>query len=73
MTGGFVLLVDLSNKSAQVIDTGTDTAVRLWSGVTRRTAVTVAEEDGWVMVGAWRYTSPPDGFWRRVEPGFTPE
>jgi hypothetical protein len=55
------LVVDLSNKSAQIIDSARRVTL-FWSGVTRRTAAEKAAEAGWLVDGEWEHTSPPDGF-----------
>lgn len=56
------LVVDLSNKSATVLDHAGRVQL-IWSGVTRRTAVELARVAGWQQAGQWTLTSPPDGFW----------
>jgi hypothetical protein len=56
------LVVDLSNKSAQLLDSEGRTTL-IWSGVTRRTAVDAATAAGWYVSQDWMLTSPPDGFW----------
>lgn len=61
------LVVDLSNKSAEVRDSSGHTDL-IWSGVTRTTAETTAWAAGWRRAGEWKHTSPPDGFWCPVQP-----
>jgi hypothetical protein len=65
------LVVDLSNKSAEVRD-GDGRTVLIWSGVTRSTAEPKAHAAGWRRAGPWQLTSPPDGFWCPVEACFRP-
>jgi hypothetical protein len=65
------LVVDLSNKSAQVLDG--DRSLLAWSSVTCRTAEPMAHAAGWRRAGSWELTSPPDGFWCPVEPCETGE
>ncbi len=60
------LVVDLSNKSAEVRTDGRTQLI--WSGVTRRTAEAKAHAAGWRRSGEWVLTSPPDGFWCPVRP-----
>lgn len=60
------LVVDLSNKSAEVRVSGRTELI--WSGVTRRTAAERAHAAGWVRCGEWELTSPPDGFWCPLRP-----
>lgn len=69
---GVRLVVDLSNKSAQVVDV-TGRSLLAWSGVTRSAAVPLAHAAGWRRAGGWELTYPPDGFWCRVEPCETGE
>jgi hypothetical protein len=71
MTMSARLVVDLSNKSAQVLDG--DRSLLAWSGVTRTGAEPLAYAAGWRRAGGWELTSPPDGFWCRVEPCETGE
>lgn len=59
---GYRLVVDLSNKSARIVD-GEGRSPLAWSGVTRRTAVERATAAGWFVSEDWQLTSPPDGFW----------
>jgi hypothetical protein len=66
------LVVDLSNKSAQVIDKG-GRSLLAWSEVTRSSAVPLAHAAGWRRAGGWALTYPPDGFWCPVEPCETGE
>lgn len=55
------VVVDLSNKTAQVV--GPEGAVALFGpGVTRRNAAAVLARHGWEIDGKWKLTSPPDGF-----------
>lgn len=56
------LVVDLSNKSAEVRDT-TGRTLLIWSGVTRSSAEPLAASAGWLRNGPWVWTSPPDRFW----------
>lgn len=60
------LVVDLSNKTAQV-QVG-DRTEWFWSSVTRRSAEAMAHAAGWRRTGDWQLTSPPDGFWCPVQP-----
>ena len=55
------LVVDLSNKSAQLID-GAGHCIAMWSDVTRQTALSEARGAGWWQLGDWELTSPPDGY-----------
>jgi hypothetical protein len=59
--------VDLSNKSA-FITTPTGRTLAAWSGVTRRTALELAQAAGWTPAGEWALTYPPDGFFCPVRP-----
>ncbi len=60
MTGSR-LVVDLSNKSAQLI-IPSGKSLMAWSDVTRRAAAERANQYGWIIAGKWEHTSPPDGF-----------
>lgn len=61
------LVVDLSNKSAQLLDMAGH-SLMAWSGVTRTTVLPKLHEFGLAPAGPWELTSPPDGFWCLVEP-----
>lgn len=58
---GHRLVIDLSNKSAQVLDPA-GRCVWIVSDVTRRTATDRATEAGWYVSEDWQLTSPPDGY-----------
>jgi hypothetical protein len=61
------LVIDLSNKSAEIRDT-TGHTKWIWSNVTRTTALPLAHAAGWIPAGPWQLTSPPDGFWCPLRP-----
>lgn len=61
------LVVDLSNKSAEIRD-HTGRCVWIWSGVTRTTVLPLVHAAGWLPTAGWELTSPPDGFWCPLKP-----
>lgn len=64
------LVVDLSNKSAHVLDADDVTVCHVGPGVTRRTVAEMLAPHGWAPVpgASWESTSPPDGFWTWAMP-----